>query len=48
WETYEAGWDGNIGGGSKAAPGVYYYTIKAQGFDGKNYELHGALHLIRE
>ncbi|MCK9255287.1 MAG: gliding motility-associated C-terminal domain-containing protein [Bacteroidales bacterium] len=48
WETYEAGWDGNIGGGSKAAPGVYYYTIRAEGYDGQIYELYGALHLMRE
>jgi len=48
WETYEAGWDGNINGGSKAAPGVYYYSIKATGFDGNIYEKYGALHLMRE
>jgi len=48
WETYEAGWDGNINGGSKASPGVYYYEIKATGFDGNIYEEQGILHLMRE
>ena len=48
WETYEAGWDGNINGGSKAAPGVYFYSITATGFDGNVYEMEGAFHLMRE
>jgi len=48
WETYEAGWDGNINGGSKAAPGVYYYSIKATDFTGNIYEKQGILHLMRE
>jgi gliding motility-associated-like protein len=51
WETYEAGWDGTIGGGSKASPGVYFYVITAEGMDecqkkSKPYNLHGAFHLM--
>jgi gliding motility-associated-like protein len=48
WEEYEAGWNGNMNGGSKAAPGVYFYTITAEGMDGIPYNAHGALHLMRE
>jgi gliding motility-associated-like protein len=48
WEDYEAGWDGKIRGGSKAAPGVYFYVITAEGIDGIPYDAHGALHLFSE
>jgi len=48
WQDYEAGWDGNLEGGSKAAPGVYYYIIKASGWDDKEYNLQGVLHLMRD
>jgi len=48
WQDYEAGWDGNLEGGSKAAPGVYYYIIKATGWDDKDYNLQGVLHLMRD
>jgi|GEM_PF-1054772 len=47
WQDYEAGWDGNNTGGTKAAPGVYYYIIKATGWDDKEYNLSGAFHLMR-
>jgi len=32
----------------KAAPGVYFYSITATGFDGSVYEIEGAFHLMRE
>jgi gliding motility-associated-like protein len=48
WQDYEAGWDGNLEGGSKAVPGVYYYIIKASGWDDKEYNLQGVLHLMRD
>jgi gliding motility-associated-like protein len=48
WETYESGWDGTIGGGSKASPGVYFYIIIAEGMDGTPYEAKGAFHLMSE
>jgi hypothetical protein len=46
WQDYEAGWDGKISGGTEASPGVYYYIIKAIGFDGEEYEYTGALQLV--
>ncbi|MDD4150233.1 MAG: gliding motility-associated C-terminal domain-containing protein, partial [Bacteroidales bacterium] len=48
WQDYEAGWDGKLSGGTKAAPGVYYYIIKAEGMDDQPYDEHGALHLVRD
>ncbi len=47
WETLEAGWDGRLNGSTKGTPGVYYYIIKAEGFDEVVYELEGALHLVK-
>jgi gliding motility-associated-like protein len=48
WEDVEAGWDGKLSGGSDATPGVYYYIIKAVGIDGREYDVQGPLHLMRE
>lgn len=45
------GWDGKVGGGRYASPGVYYYIIEAQGWDFVDYPskvYRGALHLIRD
>lgn len=42
-----SGWDGKING-NDASPGVYYYIIKAEGWDNINYLLKGAFHLERE
>ena len=47
WETMEAGWDGRLNGTTKATPGVYYYIIEAEGYDGMEYNPSGALHLVR-
>jgi gliding motility-associated-like protein len=41
------GWDGKIKGGPEASPGVYYYQIKAVGYDSKVYETNGAFQLFR-
>jgi gliding motility-associated-like protein len=45
------GWDGNVGNSSsKAQPGVYFYIIKALGWDDKEYdskEYRGFVHLYR-
>lgn len=39
------GWDGLIGG--KTAPaGVYYYVIKAEGADGRKYNLSGDINIV--
>ncbi|MDD2636310.1 MAG: gliding motility-associated C-terminal domain-containing protein, partial [Bacteroidales bacterium] len=48
WQDYEAGWDGNLKGGTKASSGVYYYVIKAVGMDDQEHDLQGALHLMRD
>lgn len=41
------GWDGTIGN-SLAAPGVYFYTIEAEGYNKEEkYSLQGPIHLIR-
>lgn len=45
WTDPNDGWDGTIHG-RKASAGVYYYVITAQGADGKQYNLSGALHLM--
>ncbi len=47
-EDAEIGWDGNFGGGQKATPGVYYYVLKAEGFDGTVYDdKNGSFQLLR-
>ncbi|TCO10448.1 gliding motility-associated C-terminal domain-containing protein [Natronoflexus pectinivorans] len=41
------GWDGTIGG-KRAAPGVYFYHIEAEGYNAnEKYKLSGPVHLIR-
>ena len=47
WENEDAGWDGRLNGSTKAVPGVYFYVIEAEGFDGQVYKLEGSLHLVR-
>lgn len=43
----DAGWDGRYKG--KYVPsGVYYYTIKARGGDGKSYNLKGDINIINQ
>jgi len=43
----EEGWDGSIGNG-QAPPGVYFYTIEAEGYDeNEKHKLSGPVHLIR-
>jgi gliding motility-associated-like protein len=50
WENKTTGgWNGKINNtGQEAAPGVYYYIIKAEGLDGIKYDFKGFLHLFRE
>ncbi|MDY0141601.1 MAG: gliding motility-associated C-terminal domain-containing protein, partial [Bacteroidales bacterium] len=48
WQDYEAGWDGNLSGGTKASPGVYYFIIKAVGLDDQEHDIQGPLHLMRD
>jgi len=45
------GWDGKIGGKTFASPGIYYYIIKALGWDDIKYEgklYRGTVYLLRE
>ncbi len=46
-EDAKIGWDGNFNGGQKASPGIYYYVLKAKGFDGIEYEKKGSVQLFR-
>ncbi len=48
WEDYEGGWNGKLNGGTKAASGVYYFIIKAEGMNGALYDMQGPLHLMSE
>jgi gliding motility-associated-like protein len=44
----EKGWDGSIGNG-QAPPGVYFFTIEAEGYDeDEKHKLSGPVHLIRD
>ncbi len=45
WLT--SGWDGRTEAGVEASPGVYYYVIKAKGFDGQELEFKGHFTLKR-
>lgn len=40
------GWDGNTRFGGMAKPGVYYYVILAQGWDGREFKVPGYVHLF--
>ncbi len=40
-------WDGRLANGEFASAGTYYYMLKAKGFDGKDYEVKGALTLLK-
>ncbi len=43
------GWDGTIrNSDAKASPGVYFYVLKAVGYDGKTYNETGNIHLFRQ
>ena len=39
------GWDGKING-RKAPSGVFYYVIKAEGAEGKKYNMSGDINII--
>jgi hypothetical protein len=40
-------WDGKTPAGQDAAEGVYFYTLKAIGTDGENYDQKGTITLMR-
>lgn len=45
WSDPTKGWDGTING-KDAAPGTYFYIIKARGADGKKWKRSGDINLI--
>ncbi len=47
WDRPQGWWDGRTTSGMECSPGVYYFIIKATGYDGKEYEETGYLHLFR-
>jgi gliding motility-associated-like protein len=47
WDAPGGGWDGKNSSGKEAVNGVYYWTLHMQDYSGKEYDLHGFVHLIR-
>lgn len=47
WRDPARGWDGKLQGGNDATPGAYYYIIRAEGWDGRKYDLKGTFYLFR-
>lgn len=41
------GWNGRTPSGNEVPEGTYFYTLKADGIDGRHYDLHGAFTLVR-
>lgn len=46
-DQFQQSWDGTTTAGMNATDGIYFYSVKAQGADGKKYELSGTLSLVR-
>lgn len=47
WDNVNGMWDGKTQSGADAADGTYFYIIRAEGLDGKEYFQKGTLTLIR-
>jgi gliding motility-associated-like protein len=47
WSDVNNGWDGKTGSGAEAPDGTYFYIITAKGYDNVNYNIHGAVTLLR-
>ena len=47
WDNINGMWDGKTLSGADAADGTYYFIIRAEGIDGKEYFQKGTLTLIR-
>lgn len=45
--SVDQGWDGRSDAGEQLSDGTYFYVLKADGFDGKHYDLHGAVTMLR-
>lgn len=41
------GWGGRTPSGNEVPEGTYFYVLKAEGIDGRHYDLHGAFTLVR-
>jgi gliding motility-associated-like protein len=48
WDDPASGWNGITENGSPAPEGTYYYTIIVTGADGKAYDYHGFVTLLRK
>ena len=48
WHSINGGWDGRTASGVQAPDATYYYIIKAEGKDGKEYFEKGSFMLIRD
>ena len=46
WSDVSKGWDGKTSSGN-APDGTYFYIITAKGYDNVNYNVHGAVMLLR-
>jgi gliding motility-associated-like protein len=47
WNKTDGSWNGKSKDGSELPDGVYIYIVKAEGINGKVYNLEGSVHLIR-
>ncbi len=47
WSTPKGYWDGRTTAGKEAPAGTYFFTMKAKGLDGKEYDQKGSFILIR-
>jgi gliding motility-associated-like protein len=47
WNDISHGWDGKTDNGSMATDGVYFYILKAKGYDDIDYEMHGYITLLK-
>ncbi len=48
WNDPQGGWDGRSSSNAYVSPGAYYYSIQAEGTDGKAYKLIGDVNVVRE
>jgi flagellar hook assembly protein FlgD len=40
-------WDGKAPNGKAVPDGTYFYVIKAEGLDGKKYDLNGSINIFK-
>ena len=47
WQGIRGGWDGRTYAGEPCSEGTYFYVVKAQAEDGRQFEQHGSFTLLR-